>query len=305
MPFPPEPLVPPDFVTSIVDNAGPAGAAWIDQLPALVQASCLRWSLTVDGASMHGVAGLVVPVRTTTDVRAVLKVSWPHPEAEPEPRALRCWAGVGAVRLLEEHADSWSLLLERLDSSRSLEDLIDPDEAVERAAELLPRLHVACPADIPSVHDLAERWIVELPAEWEQLGRPVDRPLVDEAVATCRDLGSEGPDQLLHGDFHYANVLAGEREPWLAIDPKPLSGDPAFDIAPLLRNRWEDLIGQGDVVAALRRRFDQIVEVSGLDRERARAWAVTRAVDNICWATDKDDPAFADVERIIAETLGT
>ena len=137
----------------------------------------------------------------------------------------------------------------------------------------------------------------------DALGRPISRDLIDQAVDTCRGLGGNGPVRLLHGDFHYANVLAAEREPWLAIDPKPVAGDPAFDVAPLLRNRWDDLTCTGDTVDALRRRFDHIVEVSGLDRERTRAWTVTRAVDNVLWATDKRDPAFADVERTIAETF--
>jgi streptomycin 6-kinase len=34
---------------------------------------------------------------------------------------------------------------------------------------------------------------------------------------------------LLCTDLHAENVLAAEREPWLAIDPKPCIGDPAFD----------------------------------------------------------------------------
>ena len=61
---PSDPLVPPAFVASLVSTAGPAGAAWIERLPALVAESCERWSLTIDGMSMHGVAGLVVPVVT-------------------------------------------------------------------------------------------------------------------------------------------------------------------------------------------------------------------------------------------------
>ena len=44
---------------------------------------------------------------------------------------------------------------------------------------------------------------------------------------------------LLHGDFHPGNVLAAAREPWLAIDCKPLVGDPAYDLAQWLGNRCE------------------------------------------------------------------
>lgn len=324
------PLIPPAFVAEIGGTAGPDGLAWIDRLPQLVAEACDRWSLTVDGPSMHGVAGLVVPVRGPgpansavgsrsdpqrsvpaavvpipgTDPSAfVLKVTWPHAEAVHEADALRCWAGAGAVRLLAEHAPTWSLLLERLDGSRSLESLPAAEFAETIAADLLPRLHVAPPPGIPTVRALADRWAEELPVEWEATGRPIDRRLVDAALSTGRDLAAEGPAVLLHGDFHYANVLAGEREPWLAIDPKPLAGPPEFDVAPLLRNRWSDLVATGDVPAALRRRFDHVLEVSGLDPGRARAWAVTRAVDNVLWATDKHQSDLAFAERTIAETL--
>ena len=38
-------------------------------------------------------------------------------------------------------------------------------------------------------------------------------------------------------------MLAGDREPWLVIDPKPMSGDPHYEVAPMLWNRFEELAG--------------------------------------------------------------
>ncbi len=300
------PLVPPEFAAGIVEDNGSEGRAWIERLPQLVAEACQRWSVSVSGPSMHGVAGLVVPVRASDGTESVLKVSWPHEEAAPESAALRCWNGRGAVQLLADDAATWTLLLERLDPTRTLESLPDVDEAVSLAAGLLERLHVAAPGDVPAVAELARRWTIELPEEWERFGRPCERRLVDQAVATCTVLGADDSrNRLLHGDFHYANVLAGEREPWLAIDPKPLVGDPAFDVAPLFRNRWEDLTATGDLPAAIRRRFDQIVDIAALDPGRTRSWTITRAVANILWAIEHNDKEFATIERTIAETLGT
>ena len=51
---------------------------------------------------------------------------------------------------------------------------------------------------------------------------------------------------LIHGDLHYENVMAADREPWLAIDPKPMSGDPHYEIAPMLWNRFEELAAPGE-----------------------------------------------------------
>ena len=38
-------------------------------------------------------------------------------------------------------------------------------------------------------------------------------------------------------------MLAADREPWLTIAPKPLNGDPHYELAPMLWNRWDELAG--------------------------------------------------------------
>ena len=83
---------------------------------------------------------------------------------------------------------------------------------------------------------------------------------------------------MIHGDLHYENVLAGDREPWLVIDPKPMSGDPHYELAPMLWNRWDEAVATGDLRIALRRRFHTLVDAAGLDEDRARDWVVVRMV---------------------------
>jgi len=78
---------------------------------------------------------------------------------------------------------------------------------------------------------------------------------------------------LLHQDFHGGNVLAAVRERWLAIDPKPLAGDPAFDTTSYLRDRRPVT-----ELAVVRRRLDVFADELGLDRERMRGWGVAHAL---------------------------
>jgi streptomycin 6-kinase len=86
---------------------------------------------------------------------------------------------------------------------------------------------------------------------------------------------------MIHTDLHYANVLAGDREPWLAIDPKPLNGDPHYEIAPMLWNRWEELGSAGRSVRdGIRLRFHTLVDAAGFDERRARDWVVLRMMVN-------------------------
>jgi streptomycin 6-kinase len=116
---------------------------------------------------------------------------------------------------------------------------------------------------------------------------PVPRRLVEQALSLARDLVADpaSTGTLVHGDLHYANVLAADRDPWLAIDPKPMDGDPHYEPAPLLWNRWEELADAGQTVRdGVRRRFHTVVDAAGLDEDRARDWVVVRMVLNAHWS---------------------
>ena len=103
---------------------------------------------------------------------------------------------------------------------------------------------------------------------------PLPRRLVEQAIALGRDFVADpaSTGTLIHGDLHYENVLAADREPWLVIDPKPVNGDPHYEIAPMLWNRWDELAG--DTRDGVRRRFHTLVDAAGLADDRARAWVV-------------------------------
>ena len=265
---------------------GPRWQSWVDGLPTLLERQLDHWNITADGAPLHGWASLVVPVRTDAGAPAMLKLGFPDPETQHEHLALRKWAGAGAVRLLSADPPHRALLLERL-QARDLNDLWDV-EACEVIAGLYGRLHV--PA-LPQLDRLADA-ITTYNAELDALPRsaPLPRRLVEQAQAHSRDLIADAgaASVLLHTDLHYDNVLAADREPWLAIDPIPLGGDPHYEVAPLLWNRWEELAG--DVRGGVRRRFYAAVEAAGFDEDRARAWVVVRMVHNAMWALTDPGP---------------
>jgi streptomycin 6-kinase len=119
----------------------------------------------------------------------------------------------------------------------------------------------------------------ELPREWRELGEPFERSLVERAATEARDLAaSQGELVVVHHDFHGGNVLRAEREPWLAIDPKPLVGEREFDVASLLRDRREELVRDSAPERRIRRRLDQLSAELDLDRERLRGWGIVHAL---------------------------
>lgn len=258
----------------------PGGVEWLASLPAIVEACAERWSLRVGPALEGGNVSHVVAVELPDGVPAVLKINFRDEESEHEPEALRVWGGQGAVRLLEYEESTRTLLLERCVPGRQLWAVEDDEQATLIAAGVLRRIWRLAPAEhgFRTLRDQAARWAVELPAAWEALGGPFERRLLDDAVRTCLELGPEQGEQLvLHQDFHGGNVLESEREPWLAIDPKPLVGEREFDAASLLRDRrW--LLGGTDDTTRIRRRLDLLSDELGLDRERTRRWGIAHAL---------------------------
>jgi len=259
---------------------GPEWAAYVDRLPRLVRELTAEWELVLDGEPTHGFCALVLPVRRLGEP-AVLKLGFPDDESEHEGLGLQRWAGDGAVRLLSADPHRSALLLERLHPV----DLTSVDvlEACDVVARLYARLHVPAPPQLRTLTSYVGRWTDQL------AGLPRDAPvphrLVQQAVSLGRDLVADeaSTGTLIHSDLHYENVLAGDREPWLVIDPKPVSGDPHYELAPMLWNRWDEAVASGDLRAAVRQRFHALVDAAYLDEDRARDWVVVRMLHNAFW----------------------
>ena len=259
---------------------GPDWADWVRRLPAIAVDMLARWRLRPDGRPMHGHCSLVLPVRTADGAAAVLKISFPDDESEHEHVVLRRWAGAAAVRLLSADPHRRAMLLERLHGA-DLTGLTDVD-ACRVVAGLYRRIHVPAMPPLRTLGSYLRRWNADLAAL--PRGAPIPRRLVEQGAALGADLAAEPAtdSRVIHCDLHYANVLAADREPWLVIDPKPVNGDPHYEIAPMLWNRWGEL--SGDVREGVRRRFHTLVEAAGFDEDRARAWVVVRMVHNAMWA---------------------
>ena len=127
--------------------------------------------------------------------------------------------------------------------------------------------------------------------------------LVDKAVGQLNELlvGPPAP-VLIHGDFHHFNVLRAEREPWLAIDPKGVASEPAFEIGPLLYNPMPHVFAWPDLPRVTRRRLDLLTERLALDRQRLIACAFVAAVLSLCWSIEGGDRLGLQV-LAIAEVL--
>ncbi|GGS11261.1 hydroxyurea phosphotransferase [Streptomyces rubiginosohelvolus] len=298
--------IPQRLVASYATGFGEEGRAWIAGLPALAADLLERWQLRRDGGVLSGQASLVLPVLRPDGTRAVLKLQLPREETAAALIGLRAWNGDGMVRLLDHDPASSSMLLERLDGARTLASIDDDDVAMGILADLHARLvAVPAPQGLRGLGDVAAAMLEQVPQAVARLNDPADRDLLRGWASAVAELADEPGDRLLHWDLHYDNVLAAQREPWIAIDPEPLVGDPGFDLWPALDSRWDDVVAQGEPLRVVRRRFDLLTDTLGLDRARAAGWTLGRLLQNALWDIEDGEPRLAPSAVVIAEALRT
>lgn len=222
----------------------------------------------------------------------VLKIQWPHHESEHEADALELWNGDGAVRLLAHDPTRHALLLERCRPGTYLHEA-GAEEALRALAGLLPRLWKPAGPPFRALAEETEWWTIR--DEWVKRGRPFEETLVDAAENAFEELvPTQGEQVLLHQDLHGGNVLAAEREPWLVIDPKPLAGEREFGLAPIIRS-----FELGHSKREVLHRLDFLTAELGLDRERARGWAIGQT---IAWSFGSDyQPQHLETARWLLE----
>jgi streptomycin 6-kinase len=189
---------------------------------------------------------------------AVLKVRSPaDDESDEEAEALELWAGDGAVRLLRQDRARRVLLLERARPGADLSSL--PEEDANRiAVEVGLRLWRPAAEPFRWIGDWVPGWLEAEPGELTALARGL---YVSLAV---------GRSTLVHGDFHHHNILSSSRG-HVAIDPKPMLGEPEFDVPSFLWNPLPCRLR----VEHLEARLAAFV-AAGLDEERIRKWTVIR-----------------------------
>nr|WP_238162808.1 aminoglycoside phosphotransferase family protein [Kribbella capetownensis] len=275
-----------EIPAKLIRNHSERSPEWLASLPATATTYLDRWQLSVTGDPLSGEASLILPVVRQDGTEAMLKLQSVNDESEAEALALRSWNHDDVVEVLEDDPATSTLLLERLEP-RTLDDLPDHVEATRILAELLVRLSaVPAPPGIRRLADIAGAMVEDAPGLIPRLADPAEQRLVRRFVAQVTELLPDSGDRLLHWDLHYYNVMAAQRQPWLVIDPKPLAGDPGFEVFPVLWNRWDDLVATGDLPKAIRDRFDLMLEVTAIDRDRALGWTAGRILQNVLWFTE-------------------
>ncbi len=298
--------IPSSLAQTNIEVHGAAGADWVKRLP-LVASECeRRWSLTLGPPFPRLSYNYAAPATCVDGSAAVVKIGFPDKEFVSGAEALKLYGGRGAVQLLDFDLEQGVLLLERLEPGTLLLEVRDDSEATSIAAAVMKQLWRPAPADhhFPTVAGWGQGF-VRLRKEFGGGTGPFPPGLVDEAERLFADLlASMAEPVLLHGDLHHFNILAARRDPWLAIDPKGVVGEPAYEVGALLRNPMPEIASQPNLAQILGRRLDQLADELCLDHERLRGWGMAQAVLSAWWSYedhgDADDTSLRVAELLSA-----
>lgn len=292
-----------EFVQHALSN-GEEGALWLQRIPEIVTACETKWSLKVF-PPFPLTYNYVAPGLCADGTQAVLKIGFPGDrEFQTEGEALAVFQGEGIEKLLQADRDHAVLLLERVTPGVPLSILEDDVEATRILATVMKNLW----KPLPENHDfitIAE-WsnaIPQLREQYHGTSGPLPFHLVDKAEQLFTELiASSAEPVLVHGDLHHDNVLSSERAGWLAIDPKGVAAEPAYETAAMLRNPRSTLPYHPELEQILLRRILVLSEALQIDPHRIHQWGLAQTVLSAVWSAADEGRGWEHAIRV-AEAL--
>ncbi|WP_067544547.1 aminoglycoside phosphotransferase family protein [Nocardia crassostreae] len=309
-------LLPVDVAENIRDIFEERGEQWLADLPRVIEERCAAWGLEVTGAAFGGgTHSYVAPVRRADGAVAVLKIPVVDPENIGEAAGLFAYQGDGAVRLYEFDSASGAMLLEwarpgdpllEQPGFPSLEGRPENIDKIEQACRLYRRLRrepLDIPADyppLPPAADMVAEWTGLFIDPEPELAQVIPAPLFEQAARWCARLATpDGPLLVVNRDTHLGNIVAAEREPWLLIDPKAYLGEAAFDAGFLIMIQ----VQSDPTPEHARAVVERTAAALEVDADRARGWAFMRAMEEIVYALEDEEPEDLRLHLAVATAL--
>ncbi len=276
--------LPNKFVHDMLALDGENARDWLNRLPDILAACEQHWHITI-GPPFELSFNYVAPATRFDGTPLVLKACLPSGEFTRQAEALRLFDGHGMVQLLEYDEVEEVMLLERLLPGTLLSTLNDDQKATSIAASVMRQMRRTAPLDhlFPTVRDWGKGF-ARLREYFAGSCGPFPPALLTEAETLFAELAASMAENiLLHGDLHHENILAATRHPWLAIDPKGLVGEPAYETGALLRNQLSRVFDAPHPTRVMARRIHQLADELNLDGERIRGWGLAQAVLSTWW----------------------
>lgn len=255
----------------------------------------IRWSLTKSTPVTETPRSWIYKVEQSGSKLAALKILKPIVSEEEGRggRLLQWYAGDGAATVFDIHGDV--IFMEWLDG-KPLGDAVRAgrdEEATIAIATVVSNLHRPRPDAPDDLVPLRERFQTLFDTDvrtWPHTARDLYARACGIALKLFDKPTAKIP---LHGDLHHDNILSSDRG-WLAIDPKGLIGDPAYEVANVFRNPYGALELASDA-----RRINALADAFaarlGFDRKRVLGYAAAHSALSACWDLAAGNPINVDL----------
>ena len=210
--------------------------------------------------------------------------------------ALKAWQGKGAAQLIE--FDSRALLIEKLEGPNlySFSQKNEEHKATEIFSGIIKKIHLSEFTENQKLKSLFDIFTPLAEKEFRKKHRLFEKAYhLSQAL-----LESQEKMVLLHGDLHHENVMRRDNGEYVCFDPKGLWGDPAYEIATILKNPWNYPAVSENKEACLKRAND-FSKTLNLPLERILAFAFVHMCLSAIWGI-QDNKSF-DHQLIIADFL--
>lgn len=278
---------PESFRNKIVNGFEERGAAWLANLPSIVDECSARWKLSnmtvVENLSYHFVCYAESPEYG----EVVLKIGLPDKELEAERKALEMYAAKPVCACYDAEPALGAMMLERIIPGFDLTVIRNRDTRYKLAAQLM--------ADLSNVEGDTSAfpqyvaWMEEAFARVQ--AETVDErllPLIEQAEVWFRELdGTERPRVVLHGDLHHYNILLDENRGWRAIDPKGVVGIPCMEAARFMENEL-GMVNEQEKSATLDKMLQIFSETYGESASMIARCLFVDSVLSACWSAEEN-----------------
>ena len=248
-----------------------------------------RWNVEIERVAERSTAILGYGSHRPDGARVVLKIVTGADDEWSAGAVLAAFRGRGAVTVVRY--EPGAMLMEQIIPGTSLADsVLDDESRTDVLADVMQRLDAA---GIPDGTATAAKW----GAAFERYLGTRHGPVPMELAASAQQMYSElcatqRNARLLHGDLQHYNVILDERRGWMAIDPKGVTGELAYETGALFRNPIE----RPDVfldTSVIERRASQLAARLDLDAHRILRWAFAQAVLSAIWCVEDRLPVAA------------
>lgn len=278
-----------EFMKHILDR-GEKGKLWLKRIPAIIAEYEEKWSIKVS-EPFNLTWNYVAPATAADGTKVVIKIGFPDDrEFKAGIDALSVFNAEGIEKLIETDRENAVILTEQVIPGIPLSTLVDDEKATRILATVMKKLWKA----LPEKHNFITipEWSKAITKFKEKYKTTSNLPLylVDKAEYLFEELIANSAKQMLvHGDLHQNNVLSSNRDEWLAIDPKGVAAEPAYETGTMIRDPFKRMKNNPDMKKIITQRIHTLSDELGFNPQRIHKWAFAQTVLSAVWsAEDKD-----------------